>query len=179
MTRGGAWPPAPPPLPVAIADNHAHLEWPAGDQPKTVRERINDAAAAGIDRIVQIGCELDSAQWTATAVEDYPELKADGNFRRLHGDLVQIEDDLQYARRYYNGTVRVHNTRIQQFPAAVLADSHPGEQTHELQRRLTVDGDAERSGGSPQQGAAFTAPHRHCRFDPISRPNNRAFAVAV
>ena len=54
-------------------------------------------------------------------VERYPELKADGNFRRLHGDLVQIEDDLQYARRYYNGTVRDHNTRIQQFPAAVLA----------------------------------------------------------
>lgn len=54
-------------------------------------------------------------------VERYPELKADGNFRRLHGDLVQIENDLQYARRYYNGTVRDHNTRIQQFPAAVLA----------------------------------------------------------
>lgn len=54
-------------------------------------------------------------------VERYPELKADGNFRRLHGDLVEIEDDLQYARRYYNGTVRDHNTRIQQFPAALLA----------------------------------------------------------
>jgi len=54
-------------------------------------------------------------------VERYPELKADGNFRRLHADLVQVEDDLQYARRYYNGTVRDFNTHIQQFPAAVLA----------------------------------------------------------
>lgn len=54
-------------------------------------------------------------------VERYPELKADENFRRLHGDLVQIEDDLQYARRYYNGTVRDHNTRIEQFPAVILA----------------------------------------------------------
>ncbi len=74
MTRGGAWPPPPQPLPVAIADNHAHLEWPAGDQPKTVRERIDDAAAAGIDRIVQIGCELESARWTVAAVDDHPEL---------------------------------------------------------------------------------------------------------
>lgn len=54
-------------------------------------------------------------------VERYPDLKADAGFRRLQGDLVGIEDDLQYARRYYNGTVRDFNTRIQQFPAAVLA----------------------------------------------------------
>ncbi len=54
-------------------------------------------------------------------VERYPELKADKNFRQLHGDLVKIENDLQYARRYYNGTVRDFNTRVQQFPAVVLA----------------------------------------------------------
>jgi len=54
-------------------------------------------------------------------VERYPDLKADGNFRSLQNDLVSIEDDLQYARRYYNGTVRDFNTRIQQFPAVLLA----------------------------------------------------------
>lgn len=54
-------------------------------------------------------------------VERYPELKADRNFRRLHADLVEIEDHLQYARRYFNGTVRDLNTRIQQFPANLLA----------------------------------------------------------
>lgn len=54
-------------------------------------------------------------------VERYPELKADGNFRRLQDDLVEVEDHLQYARRYYNGTVRDHNTRIQRFPANLLA----------------------------------------------------------
>ncbi|MHC5010957.1 MAG: LemA family protein, partial [Planctomycetota bacterium] len=54
-------------------------------------------------------------------VERYPELKADKNFRKLHHDLVEIEDHLQYARRYYNGTVRDYNTKTQQFPANVLA----------------------------------------------------------
>lgn len=54
-------------------------------------------------------------------VEKYPDLKADGNFRKLQGDLVEVEDHLQYARRYYNGAVRDHNNRIQRFPANVLA----------------------------------------------------------
>jgi len=53
-------------------------------------------------------------------VEDYPELKADASFRRLHDDLVEVEDHLQYARRYYNATVRDYNTRLQQFPGSVL-----------------------------------------------------------
>ena len=54
-------------------------------------------------------------------VEAYPELRADKNFRRLHDDLVQIEDDLQYARRYYNGTVRDHNIAVERFPALLVA----------------------------------------------------------
>ena len=54
-------------------------------------------------------------------VEQYPDLKADKNFRQLHTDLVEIENDLQYSRRYYNGTVRDYNTRIEQFPALLVA----------------------------------------------------------
>ena len=54
-------------------------------------------------------------------VERYPELKADGNFRKLQHDLVEIENDLQYARRYYNATVRDLNTQAEQFPASLIA----------------------------------------------------------
>jgi len=54
-------------------------------------------------------------------VERYPDLKADANFRQLADDLVDVEDHLQYARRYYNGTVRDYNTRMQQFPGTLLA----------------------------------------------------------
>jgi TatD DNase family protein len=57
-----------------VADNHAHLEWPAGDEPRTVEERLADAAAVGVDRVVQIGCEVASARWTALAVVEYPTL---------------------------------------------------------------------------------------------------------
>jgi LemA protein len=54
-------------------------------------------------------------------VEAYPDLEADRSFRDLHRDLVEIEEHIQYARRYYNGSVRDFNNRIQQFPANLLA----------------------------------------------------------
>jgi len=54
-------------------------------------------------------------------VESYPQLKADKNFLDLQKNLSQVEDDLQYARRYYNGTVRDYNTAIQSFPGNLVA----------------------------------------------------------
>lgn len=54
-------------------------------------------------------------------VENYPDLKADKNFRQLQSDLVEVEDHLQYARRYYNGSVRNFNTAIESFPNNILA----------------------------------------------------------
>lgn len=53
--------------------------------------------------------------------EAYPDLKADGNFARLQRDLVQIEEQLQYARRFYNGAVRDHNDAIQRVPDVLVA----------------------------------------------------------
>ncbi len=74
MTRPGAWPPAPEPLPAPIADHHSHIDYPAGDEERSVARRIADAAAVCVDRIVQIGCELQSARWTVDAVDQYPAL---------------------------------------------------------------------------------------------------------
>jgi LemA protein len=54
-------------------------------------------------------------------VEAYPELKADGQFAQLTRELVAVEDALQYARRYYNGSVRDLNNRIQRFPDLLVA----------------------------------------------------------
>jgi LemA protein len=53
--------------------------------------------------------------------EAYPELKADQNFLKLQEQLAEIEDQLQMARRYFNGTVRDFNIRIQSFPDVLLA----------------------------------------------------------
>lgn len=53
--------------------------------------------------------------------EAYPELKANKNFLALQQQLAEIEDQLQMARRYYNGTVRNLNIVIQSFPNNLLA----------------------------------------------------------
>jgi LemA protein len=69
---------------------------------------LEDEMASGIKRLIAVA-------------EAYPDLKADGNFQQLQRDLVEIEDYLQYARRFYNGAVRIFNTRIESFPSLLIA----------------------------------------------------------
>lgn len=54
-------------------------------------------------------------------VEAYPELKSNANFLELQKQLQKVEDDLQYARRYFNGAVREYNTLVQSFPSTLIA----------------------------------------------------------
>jgi len=53
--------------------------------------------------------------------EDYPDLKASEGFRQLHRSLVETEEQLQYARRYYNGSVRDNNNLVEGFPSLLVA----------------------------------------------------------
>ena len=53
--------------------------------------------------------------------ENYPALKADANFRDLAAKLVEVEDHLQFARRFYNGAVKQYVTRIESFPDNLMA----------------------------------------------------------
>jgi LemA protein len=55
------------------------------------------------------------------AAEAYPELKADKSFLGLQDELVKLEDQIQMARRYYNGAVRNLNISIQSFPGVLIA----------------------------------------------------------
>jgi LemA protein len=53
--------------------------------------------------------------------ENYPQLKADRNFQQLSSQLVEIEEQLQFARRYYNGSVRDFRNLAQTFPQNIVA----------------------------------------------------------
>ena len=55
--------------------------------------------------------------------EAYPDLKANENFAQLQRDLVQVEEQLQYARRFYNGAVRDFNDTVQRVPDLLVARS--------------------------------------------------------
>jgi LemA protein len=72
------------------------------------KAQLEDRMAVGIERLIALA-------------EGYPELKADGNFLKLQRDLVEVEDHLQYARRFYNGSVRVYNTHVQSVPHMLVA----------------------------------------------------------
>lgn len=67
--------------------------------------------------------ELSSALGRLFALaENYPNLKANENFLKLQSDLTDTEDKIQASRRFYNGTVRDYNTKLQVFPTNMFAN---------------------------------------------------------
>lgn len=89
----------------AVTELRARAEAAGSLRDKARRE---DEMQAGLHRLIALA-------------EAYPELKADGNFLQLQRDLVDTEDQLQYARRFYNGAVRILNTHIGTFPDMLVA----------------------------------------------------------
>ena len=68
-------PPAPDPLPIPVADNHCHLDIQRDDAPAVAVEQVvAEAAAVGVDRLVQIGCDIGSARWTHSILDQHPAL---------------------------------------------------------------------------------------------------------
>ena len=53
--------------------------------------------------------------------EAYPDLKASENFQQLQGELSKLEEEISFARRYYNALVEKLNTSIQTFPSVLIA----------------------------------------------------------
>jgi LemA protein len=54
-------------------------------------------------------------------VENYPQLKADQHFLKLQTELVNTEDRIQAARRFYNGNVRDYRNKCERFPSNLIA----------------------------------------------------------
>jgi LemA protein len=86
------------------------------------RTQAMQAASAGPAARAQAEAQLTTAigGLVATA-EAYPQLQASGGFRDLQGQLAQIEESVQGARRYYNAVVRELNAKIMQFPSNLIA----------------------------------------------------------
>lgn len=70
--------------------------------------RAEEKLTAGIERIIALA-------------ESYPDLKANENFLSLQNELVETENYLQFARRYYNGSVRDYNTMTEAVPSNLIA----------------------------------------------------------
>ncbi|HDP99059.1 MAG TPA: LemA family protein [bacterium] len=73
--------------------------------------------------------------------ENYPDLKANQNFIDLQRQLGEIEDQIQMARRYYNGTVRNYNILIESFPSNLIAQKFQFKQASFFE----LDNDSDRA----------------------------------
>jgi LemA protein len=94
---------------------------------KTVFEEVTEARAAvvnakGVQETADAENMLTSALKSLFAVaEAYPDLKANENFKHLQEELVDTEDKIQAARRFYNGSVRDLNTKTKTVPYSLFA----------------------------------------------------------
>ncbi len=75
-----------------------------------------------IDKKIDINEQLTNSLSRIMAIsENYPELKASENFSQLSKELTKIEDEIANSRKYYNGTVRMLNNKVQMFPSNLIA----------------------------------------------------------
>jgi LemA protein len=89
---------------------------------KITELRTSWANTKSISEKAKIDNQLSGALKTIMAVsENYPELKANTNFSQLTSELSQIENDIANSRKYYNGTVRNYNNKVQMFPSNIVA----------------------------------------------------------
>jgi len=94
---------------------------------KGVFEKVAEARAAvmgakGVKETAAAENQFEGALKSLFAVaEAYPELKANQNFAQLQQELVDTEDKIQGARRFYNSGVTELNTRVEQFPGNIVA----------------------------------------------------------
>lgn len=86
------------------------------------RSAVMDATQKGPAETAKAENMFESALKSLFAVaEAYPDLKANENFLQLQNELVDTEDKIQAARRFYNSGVRDLNTKIEMFPSNIIA----------------------------------------------------------
>jgi len=107
---------------VEIVKGYAAHERTVLEQVTELRGRARALPADDVARRAQAEGALSAALDRLFALaENYPDLKASGNFLDLQKQLSDLENELQMARRYYNGAVRNLNVLVQSFPSNVIA----------------------------------------------------------
>jgi TatD DNase family protein len=108
--RDRSRPPAPEPLPHPVVDNHCHLDIADGSW-LSVEEALAEAAAVGVPRIVQIGCDLAGAKWAVEVAERFDAIVAGVALHPNEAPLLaadgRLEEALATIERLAAGSDRV------------------------------------------------------------------------
>ncbi|MBM9505030.1 TatD family hydrolase [Actinacidiphila acididurans] len=91
----GEAPPAPEPLRIAVADSHTHLDMQGG----TVAAAIAKAAAAGVDTLIQVGCDLAGSRWAARTAEEYENVWATVALHPNEAPRILLGDPDNWSRQ--------------------------------------------------------------------------------
>jgi LemA protein len=111
-------------IPNLIESVKGYMAHEKGVLDQVTKLRAASLQAEGVGDKARAEGALGAALGNLFAVaENYPDLKASQNFLDLQQSLADIEEQLQLARRYYNGAARNYNIVIQSFPSNLIANS--------------------------------------------------------
>ncbi len=109
-------------IPNLLETVKGYMQHERGVLEKVTELRTQSLQAGSVGDKAQAEGMLTAALRTLFAVaENYPDLKASANFQQLQAALADIEEQVQLARRYYNGAARNLNILIQSFPSNLVA----------------------------------------------------------
>tara|TARA_E500000318_G_C3529776_1_gene199964 strand:+ start:79 stop:654 length:576 start_codon:yes stop_codon:yes gene_type:complete len=109
---------------VETVKGYATHEKQLFEEVTELRAKTSAAGSTNADGRQELEGQLSTALMRIFAVsEAYPELQADKTFIELQKSLSELENQIQMARRYYNGTVRELNTAVQSFPSNIVAST--------------------------------------------------------
>jgi LemA protein len=109
-------------IPGLVAAVEGHADYERGTLEDVVRARNEALSASGPSASGAAEAELGGAvKRLMVLAEAYPDLKAGSSYLDLQRSLVDLEDHIQNARRYYNAVIRDYNTRVAQFPSNLVA----------------------------------------------------------
>lgn len=109
-------------IPNLVNSVKGYAEHESGVFQRVTEARANALNAQGVKETAEAENMFEGALKSLFAVaEAYPQLRANENFLQLQAELVDTEDKIQAARRFYNGGVRDLNTKIKIFPNNLFA----------------------------------------------------------
>ncbi len=107
---------------VSTVKGYASHERETLEAVLTARAAAMNASGQGAAKVGDKENQLTATLRSLFALaENYPNLKANENFLQLQGQLATMEEEIQMARRYYNGQAREQNNRVLTFPSNLLA----------------------------------------------------------
>lgn len=108
-------------IPNLVETVKGYAKHESGTLEKVIAARNAAMTASGDAKLAAENALSGTLKSLFALQESYPDLKANTNFIDLQNQLKQIENEIASARRYYNGTVKEFNNKIQMFPSNLVA----------------------------------------------------------